>query len=109
MPRPSIQSISQNIALRRAWVVLASLMLWAQLAAAAHHHVADGDSGDHRAAACELCLTQASPAAPSAEASLPSFVPQPLQRLASAVAVPVGVRTTHSPHAPRAPPSLRHA
>ena len=96
------------IATRRAWWVLALAVLGAQLISAAHHHAAGDASGQH-VAVCDLCVAQASPAAPPPATPLlpPALpdraIPAPAE---SYLAV---LRDRPVPHSPRAPPLLRHA
>ena len=97
------------IATRRAWWVLALVVLWAQFVAAIHHHAEPGDATGHRVSACDLCMAQASPAAPpptglALPAALPArAIPEPD---AGYLAV---LRDRPVPHSPRAPPLPRHA
>lgn len=97
-------------AAHRGWWVVALVVLWAQFMAAAHQHAKPGEAPTHRVAACDLCIAHAVPAAPP---PAPVMVPAPrwtvvAQPVAFASRPPV-LRDRTSPHAPRAPPSSRHA
>ena len=97
------------IATRRTWWVLALVVLWAQFVAAVHHHAESGDATDHRVAACDLCLTQASPAAPPPAATvLPPVTPTCVVPAPGEGHVAV-LRDRPVAHSPRAPPRSRLA
>jgi hypothetical protein len=97
-------------AAHRGWWVVALVVLWAQFVAAAHHHGEPGEAPAHRVAACDLCIAHGAPAAPP---PAPVVVPvlqwsAPVRPVRVASHLPV-LRDRPVPHAPRAPPSSRHA
>ena len=97
------------IATRRTWWVLALVVLWAQFVAAVHHHAESGDATGHRVAACDLCLAQASPAAPPPAATvLPPVTPTCVVPAPGEGQVAV-LRDRPVAHSPRAPPRSRLA
>ena len=96
-------------ATRRTWWVLALVVLWAQFVAAVHHHAESGDATGHRVAACDLCLAQASPAAPPPDGPLlPAAFPARTIPAPDAGYLAL-LRDRPVAHSPRAPPFPRHA
>lgn len=94
---------------RHVWWVLALVVLWAQFVAAVHHHAESGDATGHRVAACDLCLAQASPAAPPPDGPLlPAAFPARTIPAPDAGYLAL-LRDRPVAHSPRAPPFPRHA